>query len=257
MTKKMLSKNEKVLFGLLGLSILIMVFGFMFVVNAMGVANFYPHFCAIENSLAKYIIVILTMATGIMLFTNVATRFENKKLRNGLTIGITTFAFVMTVPLTYVLIALLPFAAKYDFAIVDSAIKTAQAAGGTIAEVSAESAKTLGLNAVDSIMGTHSIYWGFCDWFGTSAFLWVVLSFMAILGVVFLVEPLVAGICVTKGKLLQLFGKDEQGKFKFICIVELPVLKKQRCAESEEFGCVHCGCDCCAVVSDIAEEIAE
>ena len=46
--------------------------------------GFFPAFCELDNILAKYIIVILTMACGIMLFSNVAITIEQKKLRNGL-----------------------------------------------------------------------------------------------------------------------------------------------------------------------------
>ena len=93
--KKQLSKKEKIQYGLLGLSVLIIVLGILFLVNAMqeDPANgFFPAFCELDNLLAKYIVVILIMACGIMLFSNVGITFEDKKLRNGLTIGITTFS---------------------------------------------------------------------------------------------------------------------------------------------------------------------
>ena len=77
-------------------------------------------------------------------------------------------------------------------------------------------------------MGVHTIYEGFEMWFKDGAFIWVVFVFMAILGVVFLVEPLAAGICVVKGKILLLFTKDENGKFRIFRVAELPVLKKRR-----------------------------
>lgn len=231
---KQLTKNDKILWGLLGTSVLIMIFGILFLVNAMGIADFYPHFAAIKNALGKYIVVILTMSAGIMMFCNVALRFEDKKLRNGLTIGITVFAFILTIPLVYVFFSLLPFAANHNITEVNAAIEAATAANpDSLAKASEASATALGLNAVDKLMGVHTIYSGFCAWFGTSGFLWVVLVFMVILGIVFLLEPLVAGICVCKGKLLQLFGKKD-GKFKVIAIVELPVLVKQREAQEAE-----------------------
>ena len=64
-------------------------------------------------------------------------------------------------------------------------------------------------------MGVHTIYEGFEMWFKDGAFIWVVFVFMAILGVVFLIEPLAAGICVVKGKILLLFSKDENGNVVF------------------------------------------
>lgn len=80
--KKELSKKEKVQIGLFALSFAIIVLGILFLVNAMqeDPANgFFPAFCAMDNILAKYIIVIVTMATGIMLFSNVAITLEDKK----------------------------------------------------------------------------------------------------------------------------------------------------------------------------------
>lgn len=215
---KQLSKPEKVLWGLLGLSVAIIVLGILFLLNAMQDMSqpnigFFPAFCAIDNVLAKYIVVILTMSCGIMLFSNVALRFPNKKLRNGLTIGITTFAFVLTLPLVYVFIAILPLAAK------------ATSTGMPAFEQ---------LNVVDQVMRTDNILGGFMDWFGSGAFLWVVLVFMLLLSVLFLLEPLFAGICVTKGKILNIVGKNKDGKIRLFTTDELPVLKAQREAEQGE-----------------------
>ena len=100
--KRQLKKNEKVQIGLLALACAIILLGILFLVNAMqeDPANgFFPAFCEMDNIIAKYIVVIITMACGIMLFSNVAITVEDRKLRNGLTIGITAFSTVLTVPL--------------------------------------------------------------------------------------------------------------------------------------------------------------
>ncbi len=229
MSKRTLSYHDKKLTVWLGVSVLVIVFGLLFLVNAMGITSFYPHFAAIKNALGKYIVVILNMSAGIMLFSNVALRYEDDKLRKGLTIGITVFAFVLTLPLVYVFISMLPFAATHDYGTVKAAIEAATVNNpGSIAKASEESAVALGLNPVDKLMGVHTIYAGFCAWFGAKGFLWVVLVFMLILSVVFLFEPLAAGICVCKGKILLLFSKDEKGKFHVFYVAELPVLKKRR-----------------------------
>lgn len=214
-----ISKTEKILYSLLGLSVAIIVLGILFLLNAMqDMSNpdniaFFTSFSKIDNVLAKYIVVILTMSCGIMLFSNVALRFPNKKLRNGLTIGITTFAFVLTLPLVYVFIAILPLAAK------------AMTSGMPAFEQ---------LNVVDQVMRTDNILAGFMDWFGSGAFLWVVLVFMLLLSILFLLEPLFAGICVTKGKILNIVGKNKDGKIRLFTTDELPVLKAQREAEQGE-----------------------
>ena len=158
MMRKQLKKNEKVQIGLFTLAGLIIVLGILFLVNAMqeDPANgFYPAFCEMDNILAKYIIVILTMACGIMLFSNVAITVEDRKLRNGLTIGITAFSTVLTVPLVYVFIAIMPYAAN---------------------PVPFEE-----LNAVDALMRTDRIYEGFVAWFGDGGLMWAVLAVMLLL----------------------------------------------------------------------------
>ncbi len=236
---KQLSKNEKVLFALLGLSVAIIILGILFLLNAMqDMENpdniaFFTAFSRIDNVLAKYIVVILTMSAGIMLFSNVALNFPNRKLRNGLTIGITTFAFVLTLPLVYVFIAILPLAAK---------------------------ATTTGMPAfdelfvVDQVMRTDNILKGFIAWFGGGAFLWVVLVFMLLLSILFLLEPLCAGICVTKGKILNIVGKNKDGKVRLFCTDELPVLKKQREAAERNSSCEGSGD---ATMEDVITSVAE
>lgn len=195
--KKQLKKKEKAQIGLLALACLIIVLGILFLVNAMQENpedGFFPAFCEIDNILAKYIIVILTMACGIMLFSNVAVTLADRKLRNGLTVGITTFSTILTVPLVYVFVAIFPYAANpvpFDE-----------------------------MNAVDQIMRMDRIFEGFTAWFGSDALMWVVLAFMLILSIVFITFPLLTGILAVKGKAIAL---DKKG----IRIDVLPVLKKQ------------------------------
>lgn len=80
---KQFTKTEKVLFALLGLSVAIIVLGILFLLNAMqDMENpdniaFFTAFSQIDNVLAKYIVVILTMSAGIMLFSNVRTYYRN------------------------------------------------------------------------------------------------------------------------------------------------------------------------------------
>ena len=189
-------KREKVQISLLTLACVIVVLGILFLVNAMqeDPANgFFPAFCAMDNILAKYIIVILTMACGIMLFSNVAVTLEDRKLRNGLTIGVTTFSTVLTVPLVYVFIAILPYAGN---------------------PVPFEQ-----LNALDAIMRMDLIYQG------DGAFMWVVLVFMLLLSIVFITFPLVTGILAVKCD--KTLGFKKKGGFG---VIVLPVVAKQLAA---------------------------
>lgn len=199
--KRQLKKNEKVQIGLLTLSCLIIVLGILFLVNAMQenpADGFFPAFCELDNILAKYIIVILTMACGIMLFSNVGITVEDKKLRDGLTIGITTFSTILTVPLVYVFVSILPYAAN---------------------PLPFEE-----LNAVDALMRTDRIYEGFVAWFGDGAFMWVVLAVMLVLSLVFITFPLLTGILAVKNE--QTLGFKKKG-FPF-GVITLPVVERMR-----------------------------
>ena len=218
--KRQLKKNEKVQAGLLALACVIIVLGILFLVNAMqeDPANgFFPAFCEIDNLIGKYIIVILTMACGIMLFSNVGITFEDKKLRNGLTIGITVFSTILTVPLVYVFIAIFPHAA--------------------------DPVPFEGLNALDAIMRMDRIYEGFVAWFGDGGLMWAVLAVMLVLSLVFISFPLATGILAVKNE--QTLGFKKEG-FPF-GVITLPVVEKMRAAQAEQDG----------VLPDAAAEAAE
>ena len=205
--RKQLKKNEKVQIGLFTLAGLIIVLGILFLVNAMqeDPANgFFPAFCELDNIIAKYIIVILTMACGIMLFSNVAITVEDRKLRNGLTIGITAFSTVLTVPLVYVFIAIMPYAAN---------------------PVPFEE-----LNAVDALMRTDRIYEGFAAWFGDGGLMWAVLAVMLLLSLVFITFPLLTGIMAVKNE--QTLGFKKKG-FPF-GVITLPVVERLRAEAAAE-----------------------
>lgn len=218
--KRQLKKNEKVQAGLLSLACVIIVLGILFLVNAMQedpADGFFPAFCELDNILAKYIIVILTMACGIMLFSNVAVTIEQKKLRNGLTIGITAFSTVLTLPLVYVFVAVFPYAAD---------------------PVPFEQ-----LNPVDAIMRMDRIYEGFVAWFGDGGLMWAVLAVMLVLSLVFITFPLLTGILAVKNE--QTLGFKKEG-FPF-GVITLPVVEKMRAAQAEQDG----------VLPDAAAEAAE
>lgn len=218
--KRQLKKNEKVQAGLLALACVIIVLGILFLVNAMQedpADGFFPAFCEIDNLIGKYIIVILTMACGIMLFSNVGITFEDKKLRNGLTIGITVFSTILTVPLVYVFIAIFPYAAD---------------------PVPFEE-----LNALDAIMRMDRIYEGFVAWFGDGGLMWAVYVVMLIVSLVFITFPLLTGILAVKNE--QTLGFKKEG-FPF-GVITLPVVEKMRAAQAEQDD----------VLPDAAAEAAE
>ena len=205
--KRQLKKNEKVQIGLLALACVIILLGILFLVNAMqeDPANgFFPAFCEMDNIIAKYIVVIITMACGIMLFSNVAITVEDRKLRNGLTIGITAFSTVLTVPLVYVFIAIMPYAAD---------------------PVPFEE-----LNALDAVMRTDRIYEGFVAWFGDGGLMWAVFAVMLLLSLVFITFPLLTGIMAVKNE--QTLGFKKKG-FPF-GVITLPVVERLRAEAAAE-----------------------
>lgn len=188
-----MSKHNKIVISLLVLSVVIIIIGILFLLNAMQENpedGFFPAFCNISNLLGKYIIVIVTMATGIMMFSNVSLQFEDKKLRNGLTIGITTFSTILTVPLVYVFIAIFVY----------------------------HSHKMMG--PVGKIMAVDRIEEGFIAWFGNGTFLWVIYAFMLLLSIIFITVPLVSGILACKGKTIKLGGG--------LTLAPLPIIEKQQ-----------------------------
>lgn len=198
----MFSKSHPVRSILFALSIALIVLGFLFLINAMEAARIFPAFYDIDNVLAKYIVVIITMACGIMLFSNLATLIEADKLRNGLTIFITTFSTVLTVPLVYVFIAIFPMAARGA------------------------------MGPVGKVMSLDKILAGFIAWFGNGALLYVVLVVMLLLSIVFISFPLLTGILAVKGKTIKV-GKQSNGKFG-IGLAPLPVLAARAAADKQQ-----------------------
>ena len=187
--KRQLKKNEKVQIGLLALACVIILLGILFLVNAMqeDPANgFFPAFCEM------------------MLFSNVAITVEDRKLRNGLTIGITAFSTVLTVPLVYVFIAIMPYAAD---------------------PVPFEE-----LNALDAVMRTDRIYEGFVAWFGDGGLMWAVFAVMLLLSLVFITFPLLTGIMAVKNE--QTLGFKKKG-FPF-GVITLPVVERLRAEAAAE-----------------------
>lgn len=110
--------------GLLILSVAIIIFGLMLVLTASKMLPIFTWLYGIPNMVVQYIVVIVTMSAGIMLFSNVAASIANKKRRDALTLFITIFSTVLTLPLVYVFIALFPAASgKFDPVLGESMVK--------------------------------------------------------------------------------------------------------------------------------------
>ncbi|MFI3228692.1 MAG: hypothetical protein R3Y23_00820 [Bacillota bacterium] len=192
------SKQLKIKYALLAAGVIIACFGLMFMLSAAEIVVIFKVFTKMDNMLLRYIFVILTMSIGIMLFSNVASTLPNKKIRNGTTIGVTAFAFIMTLPLVYVFCAIF-------------------------------SAHNGNMGAVGELMMLDQIVAGFIDWFGNGAFVQVVYVFMLILSIIFLAVPLVTGVLTVKGKAIKI-GKNDKGQL--VSIIELPIITKQNNAKN-------------------------
>lgn len=190
-----IQKGESLKYVLLGISIIIITFGIMFVLTAAEVVIVFNSIANIGNILGRYIIVILTMSIGIMLFSNVAITLKNNKLRNGLTIGITVFSTILTIPLVYVFVAI--FWAQNGI-----------------------------MGPVGEAMKVDSIADGFNAWFGTGAFIYVLYAILLVVSIVFIAFPLITGTLAVKGKALKI-GKQTNGKFG-IGTQKLPILQKMK-----------------------------
>lgn len=194
-----LSKKEGIQIALITLSVCITMLGIMFLLTAMEAVIVFAGFAEIPNVLAKYVVVIITMAIGIMTFSNVSMTLENDKLRNAMTLGVTIFSTVLTVPLVYVFIAIFPAQSGHI---------------GPVGEMMMLSTIVADFNLLfPSVAGLYVIY--------------VLLFFMSI---IFISVPLLTGVLAVKGKTIKV-GKKDNGKFG-VCLATLPVIAKRN-AKSE------------------------
>lgn len=190
----MQNKKNILTMAMFALAVILITFGILFLLTAAELVPIFKGFYNINNVLGRYVIVIITMASGIMLFSNLSATIKNNSLRNGMLIGITTFSTILTLPLVYVFVAI--FFAQNGI-----------------------------VGPVGKIMMINNIVIGFNAIFGSGVFIYFVYSFMFILSIVFIAVPLVTGFLNLKGKTL-IIGKKGNGKFGFSLGI-LPVLKEK------------------------------
>ena len=73
-------------------------------IGGANILHFYDGLIDI-NLILAYVVVIVFMSIGILLFSNLSARLTDIKWRKRLTIGITVYAFILTLPLVYVFLA--------------------------------------------------------------------------------------------------------------------------------------------------------
>ena len=208
MTK--LSKKEMLQIALITLSVCITILGIMFLLTAMEAVIVFAGFAEISNVILKYVVVIVTMAIGIMTFSNVSMTIENDKLRKAMVLGVTIFSTVLTLPLVYVFIAIFPAQSGHIGPVGDIMML-----GKIVAD--------FGL-IIPNVAGLYVVY--------------VLLFFMSI---IFISFPLLTGVLAVKGKALKV-GKMDNGKFG-VCLATLPVLDKRNAkCECTKCECTKCEC---------------
>lgn len=190
-----MSKYQKVLSCLFAVSSMIIILGFMLLLTAAEIVPIFKGMYKIDNIIGRYVIVIVTMAIGIMSFSILSSNVEDKKIRNGMTIGITAFSTIVTLPLLYVFIAV--FFAE----------------NGVI-------------GPIGKLMMIDKIVEGFHALFGKSSGIYIIYILLFVMSVVFIAFPLLTGTLTVRGKTIKI-GKLKSGKFG-IALVELPVIVKQR-----------------------------
>lgn len=91
------------------------IFGILSLLTIIGVADIVPFYKTFEHILLGYVIVVVSMATGIMSFNLFAGRRQNPA-KNILSIGVTTYSTILTIPLflTFVLCLVEKFGVKFS-----------------------------------------------------------------------------------------------------------------------------------------------
>lgn len=193
---KGLSKKEKIQICVLSAAVIVTIFGIMFMLSAGEMAVIFPAFLNIDNMLFRYIIVIGTMIIGIMTFSNVALTVENQKIRNRLTLGVTIFSTVLTIPLVYVFIALFP---------------SVNGSYGPVGELMVRDIAERGFELI----------------FKTNGALYGIYTAGLIMAIIFLAFPLLTGVLALKGKAIKI---SKSG----IGTGDLPVIAKQKARAEQE-----------------------
>lgn len=104
------SKNRKIFFAIFYVVAFVSeIIGILSIITVgrIGGANiltFYDGLIA-KNLILAYVVVIVFMSIGILTFSNLSARLTDIKWRKKLTIGITAYAFILTIPLVYVFLA--------------------------------------------------------------------------------------------------------------------------------------------------------
>ncbi|NCA92382.1 hypothetical protein EOM82_03915 [bacterium] len=189
-----MKNRQALIIAYLTVAVTLIIIGLLFLLTAAEIAPIFSIMYKINNILGRYVIVIVTMAAGIMLFSNVSATIPNDKLRSGMLIGITTFSTVLTIPLVYVFVAI--FFAQ----------------NGIIGPVGG------GVMSIDKIVE------GFNQIFGSGAVVYIIYSIMLVVSIIFIAFPLFTGILNIKGKTLVIGKQDNKLK---ISIGVLPVLKER------------------------------
>lgn len=142
------------------------VWGIMTLLQTIGVNTGLAYIDAIPNLIARYVVVVITMAIGIMTLSAVAGTFKGK-VRDISSVVVCTYSTILTIPLFLTFILCIPIAC-----------------GATLP------------GFIDEMV--RDICLSFQDIFGTGALQYIIYVLGTIMGAVFLAVPIISTYCTVK-----------------------------------------------------------
>ena len=125
MEKTMTAENKKKLIQAVMITVAagLNVWGLLTLAQTTGVNVGLTYISNIPNLIARYVIVVITMAAGIMLMSAAAGTFKGK-VKNVFSIAVCTYSTILTIPLFLAFILCIPIAAGATFpAFIDEMVR--------------------------------------------------------------------------------------------------------------------------------------
>lgn len=180
-----MTKKLKIQIALFALAILFNIWGILSILQVgigVNVGLTYLNTIKDFHIILCYVIIVVTMAIGIMGASINAGQLDNTKLLKGLTIGITTYSTVLTIPLLLAFICFAVYPQNVDLAVYGSGL------GEFIDGMFGTIAKDLG-----TIFGPKE--WG---GFGSKGLLTTVYVLGIIMSIAFLAVPIISAVQAIK-----------------------------------------------------------
>ena len=195
-----MTKKLKIQLCLFAVSILLNIWGILSILQVgIGVNVGLSYLDKIKDFhiILCYVIIVVTMAIGIMSISINAGQLDNKKWMKGLTICVTTYSTVLTIPLLLAFICFAAYNMNVDIAAYGSGLgEFIDGMFGTIA------------HDLGTIFGPKEF-----GGFGSKGLLMTVYVLGIIMSIIFLAFPILSGWLQIKGMTLgDLFNKNKKGE---------------------------------------------